>query len=76
MQRELTALDQEIEQQTVQLREWQMQELLSLRQQLHELEQEMQQRHQQEVSSAAAASSSLDDRRLKSPPVCCRPSRS
>lgn len=79
VQRELTALDREIEKQTVQLREWQMQELLTLRQQLHELEQETQQRHQQEVSSttiAAAMSNSLDDRRLKSPPVCCRPSRS
>lgn len=77
VQRELTALDREIEKQTVQLREWQMQELLTLRQQLHELEQETQQRHQQEVSSTTTTmSSSLDDRRLKSPPVCCRPSRS
>uniref|UniRef100_A0A8C4HJG7 1-phosphatidylinositol 4,5-bisphosphate phosphodiesterase n=1 Tax=Dicentrarchus labrax TaxID=13489 RepID=A0A8C4HJG7_DICLA len=35
VQSELTALNQEIEKQTVQLREWQMQELLKLRQQLH-----------------------------------------
>lgn len=50
VQRELTALDQEIEKQTVQLREWQMQELLKLRQQLHILEREKQQRHLQEVN--------------------------
>ncbi|XP_074555404.1 1-phosphatidylinositol 4,5-bisphosphate phosphodiesterase beta-3 isoform X2 [Halichoeres trimaculatus] len=48
MQRELTALDQEIEKQTVQLREWQMQELLKLRQQLHAPEREKQQTHLQE----------------------------
>lgn len=49
VQRELTALDQEIEKQTVQLREWQMQELLKLRQQLHTPEREKQQTHLQEV---------------------------
>lgn len=49
VQRELTALDQEIEKQTVQLREWQMQELLKLRQQLHSLEREKQQTHLQEA---------------------------
>ncbi|XP_041634922.1 1-phosphatidylinositol 4,5-bisphosphate phosphodiesterase beta-3 [Cheilinus undulatus] len=49
VQRELTALDQEIEKQTVQLREWQMQELLKLRQQLHTLEREKQQTHLQEA---------------------------
>lgn len=54
-QRELTALDREIEKQTVQLREWQMQELLTLRQQLHALEREVQQRHQQEVTMRATA---------------------
>ncbi|XP_049613736.1 1-phosphatidylinositol 4,5-bisphosphate phosphodiesterase beta-3 isoform X2 [Syngnathus scovelli] len=43
VQRELSALDQEHEKNTVQLREWQMQELLRLRQQLHLLEQEKQQ---------------------------------
>lgn len=43
MQRELTALDQELEKQTVQLREWQMQELVKVRQQLHSLERERQQ---------------------------------
>uniref|UniRef100_H3C925 1-phosphatidylinositol 4,5-bisphosphate phosphodiesterase n=1 Tax=Tetraodon nigroviridis TaxID=99883 RepID=H3C925_TETNG len=48
-QRELTALDREIEKQTVQLREWQLQELLQLRQELHALEQETQRRHQQEA---------------------------
>lgn len=50
MQRELTALDREIEKQTVQLREWQMQELLKLRQQLHKLEKEAQEAHLQEVT--------------------------
>lgn len=54
-QRELTALDREIEKQTVQLREWQMQELLKLRQQLHALERELQLSHQQEVSTTSAA---------------------
>ncbi|KAM9836517.1 1-phosphatidylinositol 4,5-bisphosphate phosphodiesterase beta-3 [Aulostomus maculatus] len=48
VQRELSALDQEIEKQTVQLREWQMQELLNFRQQLHSLEREKQQTHLQE----------------------------
>ncbi|XP_072232934.1 1-phosphatidylinositol 4,5-bisphosphate phosphodiesterase beta-3 [Leuresthes tenuis] len=48
VQRELTALDQELEKQTVQLREWQMQELLKLRQKLHLLEREKQQTHLQE----------------------------
>uniref|UniRef100_A0A665TUB0 Phosphoinositide phospholipase C n=1 Tax=Echeneis naucrates TaxID=173247 RepID=A0A665TUB0_ECHNA len=43
VQRELTALDQELEKQTVQLREWQMQELLKLRQELHSLERGKQQ---------------------------------
>lgn len=50
VQHELTALDREIEKQTVQLREWQMQELLKLRQQLHKLEKERQQTHLQEVT--------------------------
>ena len=49
VQRELSALDQEIEKQTVQLREWQLQELLKLRQQLHLLEREKQQTHLEEV---------------------------
>ncbi|XP_035480573.1 1-phosphatidylinositol 4,5-bisphosphate phosphodiesterase beta-3 isoform X2 [Scophthalmus maximus] len=49
VQRELTALDQELEKQTVQLREWQMQELLQLRQKLHLLEREKQQTHLQEA---------------------------
>lgn len=49
MQRELTALEQEIEKQTVQLREWQMQELLKLRQQLHALERQKQQAYLEEV---------------------------
>ncbi|KAM8748212.1 1-phosphatidylinositol 4,5-bisphosphate phosphodiesterase beta-3 [Acanthopagrus schlegelii] len=49
VQRELSALDQEIEKQTVQLREWQLQELLKLRQQLHLLEREKQQAHLQEA---------------------------
>ncbi|KAM7377459.1 hypothetical protein PAMA_013983 [Pampus argenteus] len=49
VQRELTALDQEIEKQTVQLREWQMQELLHLRRQQHSMERERQQIHLQEA---------------------------
>ncbi|XP_018546711.1 1-phosphatidylinositol 4,5-bisphosphate phosphodiesterase beta-3 isoform X2 [Lates calcarifer] len=49
VQRELTALDQELEKQTVQLREWQLQELLKLRQELHSLEKEKQQTHLQEA---------------------------
>ncbi|XP_037613830.1 1-phosphatidylinositol 4,5-bisphosphate phosphodiesterase beta-3 [Sebastes umbrosus] len=49
VQRELTALDQELEKQTVQLREWQLQELLKLRQQLHSPEREKQQIHLQEA---------------------------
>ncbi|XP_075943039.1 1-phosphatidylinositol 4,5-bisphosphate phosphodiesterase beta-3 isoform X1 [Anarhichas minor] len=49
IQRELTALDQELEKQTVQLREWQMQELLKLRQQLHSPERETQQTHLREA---------------------------
>ncbi|KAF0039146.1 hypothetical protein F2P81_009630 [Scophthalmus maximus] len=52
VQRELTALDQELEKQTVQLREWQMQELLQLRQKLHLLEREKQQTHLQELEEA------------------------
>lgn len=48
VQSELTALDQEIEQQTVQLREWQMKELLEVRQKLHLLEREKQKTHLQE----------------------------
>ncbi|XP_051918314.1 1-phosphatidylinositol 4,5-bisphosphate phosphodiesterase beta-3 [Hippocampus zosterae] len=48
VQRELSALDQEHEKKTVQLREWQMQELLKLRQQLHLLEREKQQVYLQE----------------------------
>uniref|UniRef100_A0AAQ4S5E0 Phosphoinositide phospholipase C n=1 Tax=Gasterosteus aculeatus aculeatus TaxID=481459 RepID=A0AAQ4S5E0_GASAC len=54
VQRDLTALDQELEKQTVQLREWQMQELLKLRQQLHSLEREKHQTHLQEVRLCTA----------------------
>uniref|UniRef100_A0AAQ6AFZ7 1-phosphatidylinositol 4,5-bisphosphate phosphodiesterase n=1 Tax=Amphiprion ocellaris TaxID=80972 RepID=A0AAQ6AFZ7_AMPOC len=49
VQRELKELDQELEKQTVQLREWQMQELLKLRQELHSIERERQQTHLQEA---------------------------
>ncbi|XP_057711044.1 1-phosphatidylinositol 4,5-bisphosphate phosphodiesterase beta-3 [Corythoichthys intestinalis] len=48
VRQELTALDQEHEKKTVQLREWQMQELLKLRQQLYSLEREKQQAYLQE----------------------------
>lgn len=79
-QRELTALDREIEKQTVQLREWQMQELLKLRQQLHTLERELQLSHQQEVSTSShswvGAPSWTPPPISPPPPVCCRPSRS
>uniref|UniRef100_A0A8D0APT7 Phosphoinositide phospholipase C n=1 Tax=Sander lucioperca TaxID=283035 RepID=A0A8D0APT7_SANLU len=51
VQHELSKLDQELEKQTVQLREWQMQELLKLRQDLHLLEREKQQTHLQEVTT-------------------------
>ncbi|KAM3591204.1 uncharacterized protein V6R79_024592 [Siganus canaliculatus] len=49
VQREITALDQEIAKQTVQQKEWQMQELLKLRQQLHIPEREKQQAHLHEA---------------------------
>uniref|UniRef100_A0A3B5AB53 1-phosphatidylinositol 4,5-bisphosphate phosphodiesterase n=1 Tax=Stegastes partitus TaxID=144197 RepID=A0A3B5AB53_9TELE len=49
VQRELKELDQELEKQTVQLREWQMQELLTLRQELHSIERARQQTHLQEA---------------------------
>ncbi|XP_068163943.1 1-phosphatidylinositol 4,5-bisphosphate phosphodiesterase beta-3 [Antennarius striatus] len=49
VQRELSALDQEIEEQSLQLREHQFQELLKLRQQLHPLERDRQQAHLQEA---------------------------
>lgn len=51
VQRELTALEREIETQKVQLREWQMQELLKFWQKLHVLEREAQQAHLQEVTT-------------------------
>ncbi|XP_077444805.1 1-phosphatidylinositol 4,5-bisphosphate phosphodiesterase beta-3 [Stigmatopora argus] len=49
VQQELSALDREHEKKTLQLREWQMKELLTLRQQLHWLERERQQAHLQEA---------------------------
>ncbi|XP_075996015.1 1-phosphatidylinositol 4,5-bisphosphate phosphodiesterase beta-3 [Genypterus blacodes] len=49
VQHQLTALDQEFEKQTVQLKEWQMQELLKLRQQQHTLERERKQTHLQDA---------------------------
>uniref|UniRef100_A0A672YL10 1-phosphatidylinositol 4,5-bisphosphate phosphodiesterase n=1 Tax=Sphaeramia orbicularis TaxID=375764 RepID=A0A672YL10_9TELE len=52
VQQELTALDQEIAKQTLQLKEWQMQELLKLRQQLHTVERAKQQAHLEEVGAA------------------------
>uniref|UniRef100_A0AAY4CHS7 1-phosphatidylinositol 4,5-bisphosphate phosphodiesterase n=1 Tax=Denticeps clupeoides TaxID=299321 RepID=A0AAY4CHS7_9TELE len=42
---ELSALDQELQKQAVQLREWQMQELLNLRKAQHQLEREKKQSH-------------------------------
>ncbi|KAF7660910.1 hypothetical protein LDENG_00273050 [Lucifuga dentata] len=49
VQNQLTVLDQEFEKQTVRLREWQMQELLKLRQEQHTLEREKKQTHLQEA---------------------------
>ncbi|KAM3857781.1 1-phosphatidylinositol 4,5-bisphosphate phosphodiesterase beta-3 [Diretmus argenteus] len=49
VQTQLTALEQELQKQTVQLREWQMQELLKLRQQQHTLEKEKKHTHTQQV---------------------------
>uniref|UniRef100_A0A8C8FKN2 1-phosphatidylinositol 4,5-bisphosphate phosphodiesterase n=1 Tax=Oncorhynchus tshawytscha TaxID=74940 RepID=A0A8C8FKN2_ONCTS len=49
VQRQLTALEMELQKQTVQLREWQMQELLKLRQQQHTLEREKKHTHLREA---------------------------
>lgn len=49
VQHQLTALNQEIEKQNIQLREWQMQELLKYRQELHLLERAKQKAHLQEA---------------------------
>lgn len=46
---ELSALEMEMEKQTVQLREWQMQELLELRKKQHQLEREKKYAHFEEV---------------------------
>ncbi|XP_060922250.1 1-phosphatidylinositol 4,5-bisphosphate phosphodiesterase beta-3 [Limanda limanda] len=48
VRRELSALDQELEKQTVHLREWQLKDLLKVRQELHLLEREKQEAHLQE----------------------------
>uniref|UniRef100_A0A674CH34 Phosphoinositide phospholipase C n=1 Tax=Salmo trutta TaxID=8032 RepID=A0A674CH34_SALTR len=53
VQRQLTALEMELQKQTVQLREWQMQELLKLRQQQHTLEREKKHTHLREVRTHA-----------------------
>ncbi|CAB1351362.1 unnamed protein product, partial [Coregonus sp. 'balchen'] len=52
VQRQLTALEMELQKQTVQLREWQMQELLKLRQQQHTLEREKKHTHLRELDEA------------------------
>ncbi|XP_056156127.1 1-phosphatidylinositol 4,5-bisphosphate phosphodiesterase beta-3 [Lampris incognitus] len=49
VRKQLTALEQELQKQTVQLREWQMQELLKLRQEQHTLERERRHTHLQEA---------------------------
>ncbi|CAN9509501.1 unnamed protein product [Ophioblennius macclurei] len=49
VERELIQLDKELETQTVQLREWQMKELLKFRRELHELEKVRQEAHLQEA---------------------------
>uniref|UniRef100_A0A8C7WBT2 Phosphoinositide phospholipase C n=1 Tax=Oncorhynchus mykiss TaxID=8022 RepID=A0A8C7WBT2_ONCMY len=53
LSRQLTALEMELQKQTVQLREWQMQELLKLRQQQHTLEREKKHTHLREVCTHA-----------------------
>ncbi|KAK6291722.1 hypothetical protein J4Q44_G00375070 [Coregonus suidteri] len=50
VQRQLTALEVELQKRTVQLREWQMEELLKLRQQQHTLEREKRHTHLREAS--------------------------
>ncbi|KAM9390583.1 1-phosphatidylinositol 4,5-bisphosphate phosphodiesterase beta-1-like, partial [Salvelinus alpinus] len=50
VQRQLTALEVELQKQTVQLREWQMDELLKLRQQQHSLERKKRHTHLRELS--------------------------
>uniref|UniRef100_A0A8K9V5X5 1-phosphatidylinositol 4,5-bisphosphate phosphodiesterase n=1 Tax=Oncorhynchus mykiss TaxID=8022 RepID=A0A8K9V5X5_ONCMY len=50
VQRQLTALEAELQKQTVQLREWQMEELLKLRQEQHSLERKKRHTHLQELS--------------------------
>uniref|UniRef100_A0A674E154 1-phosphatidylinositol 4,5-bisphosphate phosphodiesterase n=1 Tax=Salmo trutta TaxID=8032 RepID=A0A674E154_SALTR len=50
VQRQLTALEVQLRKQTVQLREWQMEELLKLRQQQHSLERKKRHTHLQELS--------------------------
>ncbi|MFT7814565.1 1-phosphatidylinositol 4,5-bisphosphate phosphodiesterase beta-3 isoform X1 [Arapaima gigas] len=47
--KELTALDEELQKQTLQLREWQMQELLQLRQSQHQLERDKKKAHLREA---------------------------
>ncbi|XP_018593000.2 1-phosphatidylinositol 4,5-bisphosphate phosphodiesterase beta-3 isoform X2 [Scleropages formosus] len=49
VQKELTALDEELQRETVQMREWQMQELLQLRQSQHQLEREKKKAHLKET---------------------------
>uniref|UniRef100_A0A8C9TSK5 1-phosphatidylinositol 4,5-bisphosphate phosphodiesterase n=1 Tax=Scleropages formosus TaxID=113540 RepID=A0A8C9TSK5_SCLFO len=55
VQKELTALDEELQRETVQMREWQMQELLQLRQSQHQLEREKKKAHLKEVGSPVCA---------------------
>lgn len=49
IEHELSALDQEFAKETLQLKEWQMQELLKFRQQLHTVERKKQETHLQEA---------------------------
>lgn len=49
IRQELSVLDQEIAKQNLQLKEWQMQELLKLRQELHAVERKKQEAHLQEA---------------------------
>ena len=51
-QKQLRSLEQELQQQTVQLRQWQMKALLELRREQHALESDRKHTHLQEVSGS------------------------
>lgn len=65
MKKELTKLEQEVEEQTVKMWEGQMEKLVKLRQELHVLERQMQEKHLQEVSRADVTSQAHANRQLR-----------